>query len=218
MPDDTTYPWVGLSAEADNVDASGYSKLTAVKITYTSSDSLYLSLTQTGLSDNGEAYMVSLPPSATARTVTLAIDTSTFHQPDWVETASKLDLTRVTGIDFTPGVETSTTATISGSFTITECALYGITVTATRMAAATVRKNELTARFSQGNLVVAGLCGDARISVFAISGRRVFSTEHSSAAGNAVIRLPMATQTLLVQVKSASGTANFRIPAGIRGE
>jgi uncharacterized repeat protein (TIGR02543 family) len=119
MPNDSTYPWVNLTAYLD----SNLVGVDSFSVTYKCDKELSVVLDQPPLSEAGTSYQKSMPASATAFG-TQKFGIKSFAQPSWVETADKaaLDLSKVTSISFVP---TLPEAGGAASVEIKEVILYG---------------------------------------------------------------------------------------------
>jgi hypothetical protein len=133
-----------------------------------------------------------------------------------VTVRSKLDLTKVTGIDFTPGVDASTTGTKTGTFSVTECVLHGVAFTGVSNQWRAQLNQSASAYYARGNLRITGLSGPCGVAVFDITGRRIAAMTNVSPGTDGTVSLPVAcaSQALLVKVEKRGETLHFRVPGG----
>ncbi len=104
----TDSSYADMTASFDTVMANGK----WILISYSSDKAALLSLDQTGLSDNGESFGLNLPASS-GTTICVRIDTTNFHQPDWVTSKVALDLSAVSSVSISPTVAGSTNLTVT---------------------------------------------------------------------------------------------------------
>jgi hypothetical protein len=162
--------------------------------------------------------MKELPAATSASTVTLQADTNTFHQPSWVTKITPFNLGKVSGLDFTPGVEGSTTSSKSGTFTISELILYGVLFNSpVVIPVISAQQRVMCIRSVHDRLAITGLTGNASVTIYDIMGRTLLKQNNiiTGTGGTAYLQLRgLASQAAFVQIRTGRNIINTRVPLG----
>ncbi len=167
---DTNYTW----AKVSGYDDGDFSEVTEITLRYTSDKSINIILEQAELSEAGIAYQYKLV-AATDTQVTIPI--SSFNQPSWVENEpdlqKPLDLAKVLGISFAAIEENSET-----NIRVELIFLKGYEGTPIFASIDGIgkKKNVMIQNLNKEKMVLSlGKAGSYKVSLFSLSGRRLFS-------------------------------------------
>ena len=119
QPNDTTWPWVSVTAFTD--PNGKFDDVKWIKITYKCDKGVIVSLPQPPLSDEGTSYQIQVPVSGGWKTELLKV--TDFKQPSWVTNPTPLDLTKIHDVMFVPTVDAVNGGT--ATLEINEVILYG---------------------------------------------------------------------------------------------
>ncbi len=119
QPNDSTWPWVSVTAYTD--PDGKFDNLKWIKVTYKCDKPVLVSLPQPPLSNEGTSYQLQIPTASSFQTVLLKI--ADFKQPSWVTTTTPLNLPIIHDVMFAPVVDEATGGT--ATLEINNVILYG---------------------------------------------------------------------------------------------
>jgi len=119
QPNDTTWPWVSVTAFTD--PAARFNNVKWLKVAYQCDKPVIISLQQPPLDEDGSTYQIEVPASGVWKTALVKI--ADFKQPGWVTTTTPLNLSIIHDVMFAPAFD----AALGGAATlqIKEVVLYG---------------------------------------------------------------------------------------------
>jgi hypothetical protein len=170
QPNDTTWPWVSVTAYTDQ--NGKFDNVKWIKLTYKCDKGVIVSLPQPPLSDEGSSYQIQIPASGTWKTELLKV--ADFKQPAWVTIPTPLNLSIIHDVMFEPVIDdvTGGTATLE----INNLILYGYEgpVPVVNSSIRTVG-NGLTIRKVTPRSVKVSVPenGQYSLSIFTVNGRQI---------------------------------------------
>lgn len=203
------YPYASLVTELKDTIPN----VTAVTITYKSSEPYNIVLDQEGLDTLGESYLANLPASGGSwKTVMLSIDQ--FKQPGWIGTnTTDLNLAKVNSLSFS----ISDAYGVSTAFRVKNLQLYGYEyvkpVAISSVAALSGRALAVQGVQRETLQLTVAKAGSYRVELFNLAGRMITASQVDCTAGLNTVPLSgsLASQVYILKISGKEANLLQRV-------
>lgn len=195
------YPFVGMLMEfRANSAVENLTGTTGIRLSYRSAGAVRMSLNQVGM-PGGQEWGIMLPPAANYTTVTFTL--AQLSQPGWVEAATALNLSQITGVKW----ELKEVEGGAGNISINSLQFVGWSSGSTRLQVAHGSASPLMGigLDAMNNLQLDLRHGGATtVEILDVLGQRVWNHRQNLTAGVHSISLPDITGPHLVRVRQGA--------------